>query len=96
MNSLHALDSAIRANDAIVSAISFWEMGMLIRKGRFELEMGLSDWRRSVLGEGLIEVQVDGEIGLTAGLLPPPARGPCGPADCSDCYLLRCHSADSG
>ena len=43
---------------------------MLIHKGRFALEMGLSDWRRSTLDEGLVEVQVDGEIGLTAGLLP--------------------------
>ena len=69
-NALHALDSALRANEAIVSAISFWEMGMFIHKGRFMLEMGLSDWRRVILDAGLIEVQVDGEIGLTAGLLP--------------------------
>jgi len=93
MNSLHALDSAIRANDAIVSAISFWEMGMLIRKGRFELEMGLSEWRRGVLGEGLIEVQVDGEIGLTAGLLPhqhgdPADRLIVATAICSGATLL--------
>lgn len=69
-NALQAVDSALRANEAIVSAISFWEIGMLIHKGRFALEMGLSDWRRSTLDEGLVEVQVDGEIGLTAGLLP--------------------------
>ena len=53
----------------IVFAISFLVVGMLIHKRRFMLEMGPSDWCEGVLDGGFIEVQVDGEIGLTAGLL---------------------------
>ncbi len=68
-NAIRAIDTALRTGEAVVSAISFWEMGLLIRKGRFELGDELTSWRRDVLGEGLIEFQVDGEIALTAGLL---------------------------
>lgn len=42
---------------------------MLIQKGSFELTEDLSDWRREVLNGGLKELQINGEIALTAGLL---------------------------
>ncbi len=79
--------------EAVVSAISFWEMGMLIQKGRFELDHGLSNWRRATLANGLIEVPVDGKIGLTAGLLDyehgdPADRLIVATAICSGATLL--------
>ena len=66
---------------------------MLIQKGRFELPEGLANWRRDVLNRGLIEVQVDGEIGLTAGLLTyehgdPADRLIVATAICSGATLL--------
>ena len=42
---------------------------MLIQKQRFEFTDSLADWRSDVLSGGLIELQIDGKIGLTAGLL---------------------------
>ena len=68
-------------------------MGMLIQKGRFELPEGLADWRRDVLNRGLVEVQIDGEIGLTAGLLgyangDPADRLIVATAICSGATLL--------
>ena len=92
-NARHSLDSALHAREAVVSAISFWEMGMLIQKRRFELPEGLTGWRRDVLNRGLVEVRVDGEIGLTAGLLTyehgdPADRLIVATAICSGATLL--------
>jgi PIN domain nuclease of toxin-antitoxin system len=77
----------------VVSAISFWEIGMLIQKGRFELPEGLPAWRREVLDRGLVEIEVDGEIGMTAGLLTyergdPADRLILATAICSGATLL--------
>ena len=52
-----------------VSAISFWEIAMLHEKGRLTLLNDLSSWRRMLLGEGLVEIAVDGEIGIRANEL---------------------------
>jgi len=53
-----------------VSGISFWEIGMLIQKGRLQLDADLAAWRRQLLNAGLVELPVDGGIGAGAGLLP--------------------------
>ena len=89
----HALDIALLAREAFVSAISFWEMGMLIQKGRYVLSEELADWRMDLLNRGLIEIEVDGVIGLTAGLLPhqhgdPADRLIVATAICSGAMLL--------
>jgi PIN domain nuclease of toxin-antitoxin system len=60
------LDRAL-ADDALhVSFISFWEVAMLVAKGRLRLAGDLGAWRRSLLGEGLRELPVDGAIGIAA------------------------------
>ena len=63
------LDGARRENDAAVSAISFWEVGMRVQKGQLDLSFDLDAWRRSLLDQGLIEVSIDGAIAARAGLL---------------------------
>ncbi len=63
------LDGARRENDAAVSAISFWEVGMRVQKGQLDLSFDLDAWRRSLLDQGLIEVSIDGGIAARAGLL---------------------------
>ena len=42
---------------------------MLHQKGRLELPSDPSAWRRSILENGLIEIPVDGEIGIRANTL---------------------------
>ena len=54
---------------AAVSAITFWEAGMLQEKGRIDLPADLSAWRASLLREDLVEIPVDGAIAVRAGLL---------------------------
>lgn len=55
------------ANAAIsVSAANFWEVAMLVRKGRMELYRPASLWRRQVISLGIEGIAVSGEIGITA------------------------------
>ena len=61
------LGSVARAE--IQRAISFWEMAMLQAKGRIGYPDDVSQWRLEQLGQGLIEIPVDGEIGIRANAL---------------------------
>jgi PIN domain nuclease of toxin-antitoxin system len=63
---LKQIDRAILAGEVAVSAISFWEVGMLVTKGRIEMQMDLSVWRDALLEQGVLELPVTGEIGITA------------------------------
>ena len=65
-NAIEKIDRAFQSGMAAVSAISFWEVGMLIGKGRVRLEMDLGVWRDDFLEQGLIEVPVTGKIGIRA------------------------------
>ena len=49
-----------------LSAISFWEMAMLRDKGRIRYPEDVGHWRQEQLGQGLVEIPVDGEIGVRA------------------------------
>ena len=62
-------ERALQDGDATVSAISFWEVGMQVRKGRLKLLVDLNAWRRNLLDQGLIETPVDGGIASRAGLI---------------------------
>ena len=47
------LETAWWQGEAAVSAISFWEIEMLVDKNRLELELSTHDLRRNVLKDGL-------------------------------------------
>ena len=66
----HIFERALQESDVAVSAISFWEVGMQIQKGRLDLRRDLDAWRRDLLEHGLIEIPVGGRIAARAGLLP--------------------------
>lgn len=61
---------ALLEGNAAVSAMTFWEVGMRVQKGRLDLLFDLGVWRRDLLDRGLIEIPVDGGIATRAGLLP--------------------------
>ena len=63
------INIAFQAGNAMVSAISFWEVSMLVRKGRIRLDMDLAVWRNDFMEQGLIELPVTGEIGIMAAAL---------------------------
>ena len=64
------IQEAWEADEVALSAISFWEMEMLRDKGRISYPEEIGRWRREQLDQGLIEIPVDGEIGIRAASLP--------------------------
>ena len=64
-----AVDRSWASGEAAVSAITFWEVAMLENKRRLSLLADIGAWRASLLDEGLVEIAVDGEVGIRAGLL---------------------------
>lgn len=61
------IDDAGMRSELLISAISFWEVAILIRKGRLRPHLDPTDWRMRVLDLGVREVPVDGEIAVVAG-----------------------------
>jgi PIN domain nuclease of toxin-antitoxin system len=62
------LDTALHASESLsVSAISYWEIGMLTDKGRLNLDSVLT--RRASIQMGISEVVVDGTIAIQASVL---------------------------
>lgn len=51
-------------NRVAVSAISFWEAGMLTARGRFRPAVPIAQWRLDWLNAGLIEFPLDGAVML--------------------------------
>lgn len=56
-------------NELAVSAISFWEIALLIRKRRLRLADSAKEARRLILGTGATELALTGEIAIMAGEL---------------------------
>jgi len=60
------IDTAFQAGEVAVSAISFWEVAMLVEKCRIRMDMDLSVWRNDLIEQGVTELPVTGEIGIKA------------------------------
>lgn len=69
MRAWEAIEQAWQSGSIAVSAFTFWEMAMLLSKGRSGFPEDVSLWRQGLLGQGLIEVPVDGAIGIRATAL---------------------------
>ena len=54
------------------SAISIWEVSMLLQKGRLDVDLNLNaaEWHRELIERGFIEIPVGGSIAARAGDLP--------------------------
>lgn len=64
-----AIQRAYEGGELAVSAISFWQVAMLVDTGRITMARSVLAWRRDLLAAGLIEHPVDGEIGVRAAAL---------------------------
>ena len=64
------IDDALGDEQLAVSAMTFWEVAMLRDKGRLEFPEDVGRWRQELLGQGIAEIPVDGEIGIRANELP--------------------------
>ncbi|MGB5253987.1 MAG: PIN domain-containing protein, partial [Sedimenticolaceae bacterium] len=57
------IDGEFAVDGVAVSAISFWEIAMLIAKGRVVIAQPLLRWREELLAAGLRELPLDGRLG---------------------------------
>ncbi len=64
---LQRIDEEFGTGKLAVSAISFWEISMLIQKGRLDLRLEMDVWRKELLQNGLLEIPLDGTIAIRAG-----------------------------
>ena len=69
-NSRRTVDDALGDEQLAVSAMTFWEIAMLKDKGRLDFPEDVGRWRQELLGQGITEIPVDGEIGVRAIELP--------------------------
>lgn len=63
------LDSAMAAGEVWLSAISFWEIGMLVRRRKIEITVPLARWRADLAARTIVEVPIDGLTAARAGEL---------------------------
>jgi PIN domain nuclease of toxin-antitoxin system len=74
------IEAEASSGNIYISAMSFWEVAMLLDKNRLELDKGLHGWAAAVLEmPGVNIVHVDLDIALAAGSLPGGIHGD--PAD---------------
>ena len=67
-----AIEETIDGNsEVIISAISVWEIAMLMQKGRLILNMDIDNWLDEIAHiDGVCFTPVDNEIALKSALLP--------------------------
>lgn len=62
-------DAALRKDEVLVSAFSFWELAVLHKKARVRLNGTVEAFRNDSLAQGIVEVPVDGTIAIVAASL---------------------------
>ncbi len=65
-----AADEALPEGRLAVSAVSFWEVAVLVERRRVELDRSTDRWHQELLRSGVTEVPLDGRIAITAIGLP--------------------------
>lgn len=72
-----AVNRALQRDELWTSSIVFWEIGLLVSRGRLKLAASPAQFRIRVMGLGILEAPVTGDIALhaaaLAGLLEDPA-----------------------
>lgn len=71
-----AIDKALPDDEVFVSAISFWEVAMLVERKRLRMDLTVQAFRTLALRHGIHEEPVDGEIGISAAELPDSHADP--------------------
>ena len=59
-----------------VSAISFWEVALLVKGGRLHLDIPVDAWQGQVLEDSIQEIPVWGHVGILAAELVDFHRDP--------------------
>ena len=59
-------DAALATDRLGVASISFWEIAMLVNRGRIVVDPSIDQWRLRVLGLGVQEIPLTGDIAIAA------------------------------
>jgi PIN domain nuclease of toxin-antitoxin system len=70
------IDRELKESEVLASAISIWEIGVLINRGRLLLDRPLAAWRREARGLGVVEVPITGDIAQASTELTSFPRDP--------------------
>jgi len=62
-------DAAIEAAELAISVISFWEVALLVARGRLRLRIPVAHWRHELLERGIIELPLGGGTCIAAAQL---------------------------
>ena len=65
-----ACGDASETLDLCVSAMTFWEIAMLVRKNRLDVGRPVPMWRGDLLAKGLAEIPLNGDVAVEAAMLP--------------------------
>jgi PIN domain nuclease of toxin-antitoxin system len=76
------VEDAWRQRQLAVSAVSFWEVALLLQAGRLTLARTTEEWRREWLRQGLVEIPLPGSIAIRGALLEGM------PADVADRWIV--------
>ena len=60
------VDIAADTDRVLISAFSFWEVEMLIQRGRLQMSQSAAGWRQRVLDLGVREIPLSGDIAILA------------------------------
>ena len=66
---LKMINQALAHEQLVVATISFWEIAMLVEKGRLKMLIKVADFRRKLLADGLSEVPLSGSVAIIAAAL---------------------------
>lgn len=67
--SLSLINEAFKSEKLFVSAISFWEVAMLVEKGRLDMQIDVDSWRQQLIANGLQEISLAGNTAIHSALL---------------------------
>jgi PIN domain nuclease of toxin-antitoxin system len=75
-----AIETAAMAGGVLVSAVSAWEIGLLVRKNRLILDLDPAAWLDRLIAQpGVRLVPLQGSVAIRSSFLPEPFHGD--PAD---------------
>jgi len=66
---LKLINQALANEQLAVATISFWEIAMLVEKGRLNMLIKVADFRRKLLIDGLNELPLSGSAAIIAAAL---------------------------
>ena len=75
------LERALAREELCVSAVTFWEISLLVSRDRLRLDTTATHFRWRVLEMGIRELAVGGEVALQAAALAPVLVDPV------DCFV---------